>query len=346
MHIRVFNLRDLRRPSERAATGPAQAQQNAPELFTFGGPAGGTTQGFNFNPFGSGTGTGGNPFANVNPMPSQPSTNDSFGGLKGNIFNIPSSTHTQTPPPQQPSSSFSGGIGGGSNNFTGGNSLFGSTVKQPATENKPEARSIFGSFTGFGGATTAGTGGRDGGGTAGPSASPAPSTLAAGGGPPASTGEDKPAPSGSSTIAGANFGVGANKGDNVAAEDAVEWLPQVDLAHSHAGEENEDVVMETRAKAHKYESNQGEKRWTGQGVGIVRILKDRATSRARIVLRADSSGKIVLKTALHKAIEYKANGNQVQFLLPKADGSPEMWALRVRKEDVNRLAASMESCKG
>ncbi|KAL5355127.1 hypothetical protein BJX96DRAFT_140759 [Aspergillus floccosus] len=123
--------------------------------------------------------------------------------------------------------------------------------------------------------------------------------------------------------------------------DAVEKLPQVDLARSRAGEENEDVVMETRARGLKFV----DKSWESQGVGFLRVLKDRTTSRGRVILRADPSGNVVLNTALMKAIEYKVSGNNVQFLVPKAEGPPEQWALRVKKEDVERLGTAMQETK-
>lgn len=123
--------------------------------------------------------------------------------------------------------------------------------------------------------------------------------------------------------------------------DAAEKLPQVDLARSRAGEENEDVVIETRARGLKFV----DKSWESQGVGFLRVLKDRTTSRGRVILRADPSGNVVLNAALMKAIEYKVSGNNVQFLVPKAEGPPEQWALRVKKEDVERLGAAMQETK-
>jgi hypothetical protein len=126
--------------------------------------------------------------------------------------------------------------------------------------------------------------------------------------------------------------------------DAAEALPQVDLARGGAGEENEDVLFESRSRALKLikEENKG---WDTQGIGITRILKDRTTSRARILIRAEPSGNVVLNAALQKEITYKAQGTSVQFLVPKADGPPEMWAVRLKVGMAEKLAAAMEESK-
>ncbi|KAF9886866.1 hypothetical protein FE257_010989 [Aspergillus nanangensis] len=124
--------------------------------------------------------------------------------------------------------------------------------------------------------------------------------------------------------------------------DTAEKLPQVDLARSGAGEEDEDVVFEARARGLKLSPGEG---WESQGVGLLRILKNRTTSRGRVLLRATPSGNIVLNAALQKAIEYKANDTSVQFIVPKSDGPPDTWALRTKKAEVEGLAAAMQETK-
>lgn len=142
-----------------------------------------------------------------------------------------------------------------------------------------------------------------------------------------------------STTPGVTSDTGADEsGDG----DAAPNDPQLNLAHSRAGEEEEDIVMETRARALKLAPGTG---WESQGVGVLRILKHQKTSRSRVILRADPSGKVVLNASLMKQIKYTASGNNVQFLVPKAEGAPEQWALRVKKEEVSRLATTMEESK-
>ena len=124
--------------------------------------------------------------------------------------------------------------------------------------------------------------------------------------------------------------------------DAAEALPQVDLARGGSGEEDEDVLMETRARGLKLKPKEG---WDSQGVGFVKVLKNRETSRSRVLLRADPSGNIVLNTVLMKEIKYSVNGTNVQFTVPHPDGSMELWALRVKKDEVDRLGSTMEEAK-
>ncbi|KAE8324652.1 hypothetical protein BDV39DRAFT_195013 [Aspergillus sergii] len=123
--------------------------------------------------------------------------------------------------------------------------------------------------------------------------------------------------------------------------DAAEALPQANLAQSRAGEENEDIVIETRARGLKLTKDG----WNSQGVGFLRVLKDRTTSRGRVILRADPSGKIVLNASLIKQFTYTVKGTSVHFLVPQADGPPEQWAIRVKKEEAERLGTAMEETK-
>ncbi|KAF5862256.1 hypothetical protein ETB97_011869 [Aspergillus alliaceus] len=124
--------------------------------------------------------------------------------------------------------------------------------------------------------------------------------------------------------------------------DAAASLPQVNLAQSRAGEENEDIVIETRARGLKL-AKEG---WASQGVGFFRVLKDRTTSRGRVILRADPSGKVVLNASLVKQIDYTVKATSVHFLVPQAEGPPEQWAIRVKtKEEAERLGSAMEDTK-
>ncbi|GAB1203225.1 hypothetical protein APSETT445_001852 [Aspergillus pseudonomiae] len=123
--------------------------------------------------------------------------------------------------------------------------------------------------------------------------------------------------------------------------DAAEALPQVNLAQSRAGEENEDVVFETKGRGLKLTKDG----WNSQGLGFLRVLKDRTTSRGRVILRADPSGNIVLNASLVKQISYTVKGTSVHFLVPQADGPPEQWAIRVKKEEAERLGSAMEETK-
>ncbi|KAL4908388.1 hypothetical protein BDW74DRAFT_100290 [Aspergillus multicolor] len=117
--------------------------------------------------------------------------------------------------------------------------------------------------------------------------------------------------------------------------------PQVDLARGGAGEEDEDVVIETRARGLKMVDGA----WVSQGLGFLRILKNRTTSRSRILLRADPSGNVVLNTHLMKEIKYTLTKTNIQFLVPQAEGAPEMWALRLKAPDAPKLNTAIQENK-
>lgn len=123
--------------------------------------------------------------------------------------------------------------------------------------------------------------------------------------------------------------------------DAQKPEPQVDLARSGAGEEDEDIVIETRARALKMVDGS----WASQGVGFLRILKNRTNSRSRVLVRADPSGNVVLNARLMKEIKYTVNGNNIQFLVPKAEGAPEMWALRLKVGEAPKVGTAMDENK-
>ncbi|KAL4867940.1 hypothetical protein BDV12DRAFT_170586 [Aspergillus spectabilis] len=135
-------------------------------------------------------------------------------------------------------------------------------------------------------------------------------------------------------------GVTSDTGAESTDGDAAESLPQADL-RTGAGEENEDVVLEAKTRALKIINGT----WETQGLGFLRILKDRTTSRTRVLVRADPSGKVILNASLMKAIKYTLNGTSVQFLVPQAEGPPEQWALRVKAGTEDRLASTMEENK-
>ncbi|OAX78799.1 hypothetical protein ACJ72_06890 [Emergomyces africanus] len=141
-------------------------------------------------------------------------------------------------------------------------------------------------------------------------------------------------------------------------EEANEDLPQVDLLRGGTGEEDEDEVFEARVKLMKWatvapasddsnsNSNPNPKpQWQLQGVGLLRILKHKTTGRARVLVRADPSGRVLLNANLVAAVNYKSVGSAVQFLVPR-EPKPEQWIVRVKKEAVAvELAGVMEKYK-
>ena len=118
--------------------------------------------------------------------------------------------------------------------------------------------------------------------------------------------------------------------------------PQINLV-GNAGEEDEDLLHTVRSRALKFQNNT----WEVQGVGQLRVLFNKATGRARIVLRTEPAGKVVLNSAIHKAINYKVQGSSVQFVVPRATGDgADSWALRVKtKEAAAELGEALTKAK-
>lgn len=114
-----------------------------------------------------------------------------------------------------------------------------------------------------------------------------------------------------------------------------------DMTNANAGEEDEEVAFECRARAFKLATG-----WTPQGTGVVRLLKHPATGRSRIVLRADPGGNIILNTLLKKEFDYSRANNSVQFMVPQANNQkPEHWAVRVRSEFIGELYNTIHAIK-
>jgi hypothetical protein len=147
---------------------------------------------------------------------------------------------------------------------------------------------------------------------------------------------DSIAPSRSSTPITSDTGA-----DGSADGEPTQVDPQLDLTRGGTGEEDEEVMFESRGRALKLVSE----KWESQGIGLLRILKHKTTSRARILLRTQPSGKVVLNTTIMREINYTLTGSAVQFLVPHSDKAPDRWAIRVKMEDAERLVTSIEASK-
>ena len=227
------------------------------------------------------------------------------------------------------------------------------TAPSPAKSTSPEQNT--GSFTGLFGSPKV-------------DASPLPAKFSSSlfGAPPSSTpgagfnfgGPSKPfgglsAPSVfSSTATSRATSPGASTGAESANEGTEDDAPaeeQVDLAKARTGEEDEDVLFEKKAKAreHGMIPDTDQAGWTLRGVGILRVLRHRETSKARIVLRVESTGKIVLNSALLSNAQYKlAQEKSVMFMAGRGDGNLSKWMVTVGlAEDAARLADLLEENK-
>ncbi|KAJ5814613.1 hypothetical protein N7474_006390 [Penicillium riverlandense] len=112
------------------------------------------------------------------------------------------------------------------------------------------------------------------------------------------------------------------------------------LTNAKSGEEEEDAVYECRARAFKRDGS-----WKSQGTGICRLLVHRETHAARVVIRADPGGNIILNTHLKRDYAYSKAGNSVQLMVPHHNKQPEHWAIRTKAENVTELFSKIEEIK-
>jgi nucleoporin NUP2 len=132
--------------------------------------------------------------------------------------------------------------------------------------------------------------------------------------------------------------------DATEADDQPASEPQTDLSEKGPGEEGEMAVYEKKAKV--YELMKGE--YKVQGAGPLRVLVDNTTKRARILVRAEGSGRVILNVLLRSQFNYTTEGKgQVKVLGVKADGSPTTYLIRVKTEqDGTELRDALENSKG
>lgn len=121
-------------------------------------------------------------------------------------------------------------------------------------------------------------------------------------------------------------------------DDAEPKLEQKNFAAGGIGEENEESLHEVRAKATKFDNEK--KTWASQGVGVLRLLRNKDTSKVRMLLRMEPSGNVILNTFLSKTLDYTQSGPNVKFPLPVESGKMETWALRVKTADDAATLAS------
>lgn len=130
---------------------------------------------------------------------------------------------------------------------------------------------------------------------------------------------------------------------------------QISLINGGPGEEDEMILHEVRAKAIKFVpivkgSDDEEERkspWSTQGVGPLRILKNKTSGTVRVLLRAEPRGHIAMNKAILSDVEYKAKEKTVNFVAANDEGSGlETWVLQVKKpESAQQLAGILEANK-
>ncbi|KAF9478814.1 hypothetical protein BDN70DRAFT_879519 [Pholiota conissans] len=100
-----------------------------------------------------------------------------------------------------------------------------------------------------------------------------------------------------------------------------------------AGEENEETVHAVKAKAFKLiKDSEGAGKWAPQGIGMLRIKKDKDSGSRRILLRNNTNGKVVLNFKIYSAMKPAQNKVSLSFI-GHDDGAPQTYSIRMGKED-------------
>ena len=147
------------------------------------------------------------------------------------------------------------------------------------------------------------------------------------------------------TSPGATTGESANESNVDGEEDKAEKQEQIDLTSLGPGEENEDVVLQVKAKALKWDT--ASSTWASKGVGPLRVLKNLESHLTRVLLRQDPSGRIVLNFALSKSFTYESSQSKtVRVPFVGESGKIETWMIKVgNDDDAKNLASALEKNK-
>lgn len=144
---------------------------------------------------------------------------------------------------------------------------------------------------------------------------------------------------------GATTGESANESTADGEDDKAEKQEQIDLTCAGPGEEDEDVVMQVKAKALKWDPASSS--WSSKGVGPLRVLNNRESHQTRVLLRQDPSGRIVLNFALSKSFTYESSQSKtVRVPIVNDSGKIESWMIKVgNDDDAKKLASALEEKK-
>lgn len=115
-----------------------------------------------------------------------------------------------------------------------------------------------------------------------------------------------------------------------------------DLSGQGPGEENEDNVAEYRVKLHKLADG----KWETIGVGQLRVLVDKDTKKARILMRAEQSGRVVLNCVVRKELTYSALKNNVNIVDFDENSKPVKYLAKIKTAaEADKLSGKIEEVK-
>ena len=156
-----------------------------------------------------------------------------------------------------------------------------------------------------------------------------------------------------STSPGATTGESAAESNADGDDEATEKHEQLDLTSGGPGEEDEDILYEVRAKASAWDEKEGEKGektggWETRGLGPFRIMKNPKTGKARMLMRSDPAGRIIINSSIFKQFKYDApTKTTCRFPLLSPTQKLEQWVIKIGKEsDAADIARILEENKG
>ncbi|KAG5368632.1 Nucleoporin NSP1 [Yarrowia sp. C11] len=115
-----------------------------------------------------------------------------------------------------------------------------------------------------------------------------------------------------------------------------------DLSGQGPGEENEDNVAEYRVKLYKLDDG----KWDVCGVGQLRVLVDKDTKKARLLMRAEQSGRVLLNCVVRKELTYSTTKSNVNIVDFDADSKPIKYMARIKTApEAEQLSAKIEEVK-
>nr|XP_023030195.1 E3 SUMO-protein ligase RanBP2 [Leptinotarsa decemlineata] len=132
--------------------------------------------------------------------------------------------------------------------------------------------------------------------------------------------------------------------DDSHAEDFVptaEFKPVValpDLVEVKTGEENSEILFESRAKLFRYDTSGETKEWKERGLGVIKVLKD--DDSIRLLMRRDQVHKVCCNHKILKNMVFKVNPSNSKAIVWHAKDfsegvlTPETFTVRFKTEEL------------
>ncbi|TPX70002.1 hypothetical protein SpCBS45565_g02091 [Spizellomyces sp. 'palustris'] len=110
------------------------------------------------------------------------------------------------------------------------------------------------------------------------------------------------------------------------------------------GEEQERTVHQVRAKVFSFDKESGQ--WKPAGVGQLRVNKHIETGKARLLHRADGSGRVLLNAAVYQGMKFTLKANNLSFAIVLEGGVMQQTLVRVKAaSDASALLDAIESAR-